>query len=310
MKTFLFRILIGLILFFAIGGELVGRYYGLCTVPLYVENPKYEYIHAPNQRMYIYRNKFFTNQYSMRGNSIDVTKDTSVVLFIGDSVINGGNIMDQDSLASTILEKELTKELKKNIRVLNVSAGSWGPDNAAAYFDQYGLFNADFIVLVVSSHDAHDNMAHEKIVGVHPQFPNKQVLFAWEKIIERGRQQIEERYLNKYRSSKINSDLGIGEDSTFNSGFAYFETISKKYDIPLLVYLHCTREELNTGAIMNSGTEIINFCQKDSINVIEELKLQINQSYLRDGIHYNSRGQRFLADQLFPYLVAGFKNEN
>lgn len=38
--------------------------------------------------------------------------------------------------------------------MLNISAGSWGPDNCAAYLKHYGLFGAKAMSLLVSSHDA------------------------------------------------------------------------------------------------------------------------------------------------------------
>jgi hypothetical protein len=40
--------------------------------------------------------------------------------------------------------------------VANVSAGSWGPANAAAYLEAFGWFDADVLLMVWSSHDAWD----------------------------------------------------------------------------------------------------------------------------------------------------------
>ena len=58
--------------------------------------------------------------------------------------------------------------------MLNVSAGSWGPDNCAAYLRHYGLFDAKAMFLLVSSHDAHDNMDFGPVAGVHDSYPDKQ----------------------------------------------------------------------------------------------------------------------------------------
>ena len=85
------------------------------------------------------------------------------ILVFGDSVLNGGSLTDHKKLATTLLEKSLQKSCDPLIRVLNISAGSWGPDNAFSYLKKHGDFNASAIVLFFSSHDAHDNMYHEKI---------------------------------------------------------------------------------------------------------------------------------------------------
>jgi hypothetical protein len=292
-----------------IGGEIAGRMYGLCSFPLYIESAAFEYIHAPNQDLSIYGNKFKTNAFSMRSEAI-TEQDTNVILLIGDSVVNGGNLTDQDSLASTILEKKLSIETQKTIRVLNISAGSWGPDNAAAYISQYGLFHAKMICLVFSSHDAYDNMQHEKIVGIHPQFPNKQPLLAWHKIIERGVPFIKGMFSSRDSSNKLNKELGITEAHDFNSGFSYFFKIANEKKIPLLFYLHCTPDELNDNQLYHSGLTIIDTLKANKIEYINEIEKGISMNSFRDDIHYNAYGQRFLADRLFSKFKKIIINDN
>lgn len=68
-----------------------------------------------------------------------VDSSAFIVLGLGDSVINGGVLTDQDSLATTRLSELLSKLIRKKVQVLNVSAGSWGPDNCEAYLNRYPL---------------------------------------------------------------------------------------------------------------------------------------------------------------------------
>ena len=112
------------------------------------------------------------------------TNDGCTVLGFGDSVLNGGTLTDQDSIATTIVEKQL-RRTNANLRFLNISAGSWGPDNCAAYLKKFGSFDAKMIVLFVSSHDAHDNMTFEKTVGVHKSYPNEQYPLALLELLDR-----------------------------------------------------------------------------------------------------------------------------
>ncbi|MFN4147524.1 MAG: hypothetical protein ACK4GN_16985, partial [Runella sp.] len=160
-------------------GELILRFvFGFCDAPLYIEDADFEYVLAPNQHRFRFLNVVRTNEVSMRSDPI-APQDTTVVLLVGDSVVNGGNPTDHDDLASTLLEKKLTQHYQHRVRVLNVSAGSWGPDNAFAFLKKKGFFNADLVCLVTSSHDAYDNMSHHQLVGLDPNYPNKQFAVAW-----------------------------------------------------------------------------------------------------------------------------------
>ena len=191
------------VLLFIIITELILRYvFGFCNAPLYLEDPDFEYIYAPNQSHFRFRNVVRTNEESMRSDSISAS-DTTVILLIGDSVINGGNPTDHNELASTILEKNLTEKLGRKIRVLNISAGSWGPDNAFAFLKKKGTFNADMICLVASSHDAYDNMSFNKIVGIFPNYPNKQYKIAIYEFYERNWWMVE-YYVQSYFEEFIN----------------------------------------------------------------------------------------------------------
>lgn len=302
MKTIIKSLILGFTGIILLG-ELIGRYYGLNDTPTFIKSDSFEYIHAPNQNRTIYRNKFITNEFSMRSNPI-TEKDNCTVLVIGDSVVNGGNLTDHDSLATTLLENLLLKKLKKSIRVLNISAGSWGPDNAMAYVKEYGLFNANVIVLVVSSHDSHDNMTHEEIIDKNPQFSSKNYFFAWRKLIERGSQQIKKRILKSKRSNKVkNSNLGISTSKEFNKGFKFFVEISSEYNIPFIIYLHPSLKEFKDSKINIEGQEIIEFCRQNNVNLIQELNTNLEGKFFRDKIHYSELGQKHMAKILLPKLI-------
>ena len=63
--------------------------------------------------------------------------------------------------------------------MLNILAGSWGPDNLAAYLDENGFSDAEAMVVVLSSHDAHDVMDFEPVVDENSSYPSQQYKFAW-----------------------------------------------------------------------------------------------------------------------------------
>ena len=123
MKQKIFILFILLLVF--VVGELVLRFaFGFCDALLYNESDKYEYIAQPNQDRHRFGAYIHYNSFSQRNGEPDSTKLR--VLGLGDSVLFGGTWMDQDSLASTLFSDETGTQM------LNISAGSWGPDNCAA----------------------------------------------------------------------------------------------------------------------------------------------------------------------------------
>lgn len=276
-------------------GELIGRHYGLCNHPIFIESKTYEYNYAPNQDLRIYGNHFLTNEYSMRSKPIDSNKDTTVVLLIGDSVINGGASTDHEKLASSILEKRVSEHFKKHIRVLNISCGSWGPDNAAAYIEKHGTFDADLMILVVNSQDAVDHMTFKKKVG-KKKYPDKQPFLAWTRIVQLLSNKI------KVTTSKRESTNSIKNDS-LNTGFEYFKDLSIGNNVPLLVYLHPTKYEIKKTKSLNNKLAITNFCKKNTIPLFDAIQLGASEHHLRDHIHMNDQGQEFLAVSLLAAIT-------
>ncbi|GHB75763.1 hypothetical protein [Persicitalea jodogahamensis] len=306
-----------------IATELVLRYkYGFLSTPLYVSDADYEYIYAPDQDVWRFGNHIKTNEYSLRSEKISPT-DTTVILLCGDSVVLGGSLTDNDSLASTILEKRLSKELGRRVRVLNIAAGSWGPDNVAAYLKKHGLFHADLLCLVASSHDYHDHMDFQDVVGNDINYPDQQYDFALEELWDRY---IYPRYVKDLIQSTpaetpiegapTQSAAGpstIQKPGTgLNPGFAQLKQIALAANIPFFILLHPEISEVEYGHYDDEGEAILQYAKADSVRLIRELDMGIKPGYFRenDVVHYNDEGQRFLADQLYPVFLEYLKTSN
>jgi len=289
-------ILITLVAVFLVTELSLRFIWGFCDAVLMRDDKDYEYIAIPQSRKR-FGNNIFYNSFSQRNDEISDADSIRIALF-GDSVINGGTVTDQDSLASTKLTKYLTIKYKKQVKVLNISAGSWGPDNCFAYLKKHGDFNSKKIVLVVSSHDAYDNMTFEKVVGRDESYPTQQYHLAIFELLE--------RYLLpslniQIKAPEVYNSLGINkktDNSSFNSGFQNFFIYCKGRHIPLLVYLHAEVGERNLNKYNAQGQEIINFCLKDSIPLIEDLDYSIPISAYRDEIHFNNLGQEKIFELL------------
>ena len=169
--------------------ELVARIgFGLCDPPLLAADPEMEYVFKPDQRCRQFGNEIDFNHYSMRSPDFPKSKSTTDefrVMVIGDSVVFGGTKVDQRDLATSRLQSALAAAMKRPVVVGNVGAGSWGPPNMLGYVRKHGFFEADVIVVVLSSHDAGDTMSFEPVVGIDPSYPDKKPTLAMYEIATR-----------------------------------------------------------------------------------------------------------------------------
>lgn len=336
MLKFVYRFLLAIIILAGITEVVLRVKYGFCNSPLYVSDPDFEYIYAPNQDVKRFGQVLRTNQYSMRNEEILPT-DSLNILLIGDSVVNGGSLTDQDSIASTLLEKRFLKDFNIRVRVLNISAGSWGPDNIAAYLKKYGLFKAKLICLVTSSHDVYDIMSPYSPVGIDPGWPDKQYKVALYELWDRYRwiffYYLDTIFLSpepEVKSEEKPVDLPSGADSSqvaaaevtndsieakklndagirkqgaiFNPGYEQIYEMAKSNNIPLFIYLHPEISEIDLGHFNDQGQQIIEFAKEKNIRLINEFQYGVSKKNYRkmDVVHFNSQGQIFLADNLYP----------
>ena len=295
---------LGVFVFGLIGMELFLRWhYGLCDAVLMRSDPDYEYIAQPDQNRKRFGNHIKYNTYSMR--SDDLRDGSLRILCVGDSILNGGALTDHSDLATTLLSEKLSASLKKDIQVLNVSAGSWGPDNCAAYLKKNGHFGASAIFLITSSHDARDTMTFAPVVGKLKYYPNKQYKLAVVELLD--------RYLNVdmslFHKTKDEVDENFRKQhhieqtaDKFNSGYATIFDYAKKHKIPLYIYLHANQKELHTKKLEPLGEEIVAFAKKNKIPLYCDLNNGLEASWFRDPIHYSPKGQKKMADILYPEM--------
>ena len=292
--------------------EIILRYaFGFCDAVLYQPSPAYEYIAQPNQHRYRFFSHIDYNSYSQRSDEPDSTK--TIVLGLGDSVIFGGTMLDQDSIATTLFSKET------GMQMLNISSGSWGPDNCAAYLKEKGTFGAKAMVLVCSSHDAFDVMSHIPVVGIYPNYPDKQYKLAIWEVIDRylmprikvyfiGKQlldpdaQVVEKVKSEERrvkNSNTASDEGVAQKSlNFNPGFDQLLLISEGKHIPFFIYLHPEVGEIMSRKYKEGGLMIMEWAKTHHIKLIDGLNEGVTVDMYRDVIHLNEKGQRNLANSL------------
>lgn len=283
--------------------EITLRLWGFCDALLYNHSDKYEYIAQPSQDRYRFGAHIHYNSYSQRSAEPDSTR--KIILGLGDSVLFGGTWVDQDSLATTIFSKET------GIQMLNISAGSWGPDNCAAYLKEKGTFNAKAMILVCSSHDAYDVMSHIPVVGVYPNYPNKQYNSAIIELIDRYLFPRIKYYTLRTKmkfdpdetivSNIVNSSVKK-KSTQFDPGFAQLKEMADSLHIPFIIYLHAETNEIAKGQYNEMGQEIIKWADTNSVPFINGIQNGETTDMYKDVIHFNEKGQRHLADILIKKI--------
>lgn len=270
-------------------------FWGLGDPPLYISDAEFEYIYAPNQDLVRFGNRVYVNAFSMRSRELNET-DSIRILVIGDSIVNGGAQTSHDNLASTLLEEQLSAALGHLVRVLNISAGSWGPDNAAAYLRRYGDFGAVAIVMVFSSQDRFDSMTHVPVVGVDPSFPGEKPLTAIGEVLCRYLLPRLARHAQPRKPFPISDEL--------NPGWLELTSFARERGIPLLAVLHPDLKEVSAGSYNEDGQVILALLDNLGVEALAELNNGLSALMYRDDIHYNAAGQRKLAEEVYPWLYA------
>jgi len=292
-------------------GELAARLVlGLGTPPLSIEHPSIEYMFKPNQDVSRFGNRILINEYGMRSESFPPQRRDSSeirIMVFGDSVINGGSLTDHSDLATTLIAKELAQTKNTKAIVGNISAGSWGPGNWLAYAKEYGFFDADAVVLVLSSHDYADNPTFKSLnPNTHP---TRAPVLALSEAFN--------RYLIPYSGNLLTGmtrEVFNGSTSEIWSvdaaaiqqvlvNLEEFLLLAQEEGRKVVMILHPTREEMQNQKMQEGHYKLSDLAAQLNIPTLRlkdayQQPLANGTDIYRDDIHINDMGQRILADVL------------
>jgi len=284
--------------------------YGLGDPPLSIADPDIEYLFAPSQDVRRLGNRIHYNAYSMRSDDFPRHRSDPRelrVLAIGDSVINGGAQVDQANLATSILQRELSARLGRPVIFGNVSASSWGPMNELAYVKKYGLFDADLLLILVSSHDYADVPTPEPEVGVQLGLPDHKPLLALQEVVV--------RYLWP-RITGMTADATVPDtrppeqkdiDASLKALRELIE-IGRSNGARVIVAQHWDLDE-QSGKPLLPGHEMIRKLATETGATVVQLGPAFQKDRaagrepMRDVIHPNTDGQRVIAEALADLLA-------
>lgn len=285
----------------AIAAEFIIRWhFRLNCTPLYSTHTTIEYLLQPSQNIECDGKTFQTNRWSMRSPDFSKIKPPGEirVLVFGDSVVNG-TVLDQRELATSLLTVDLAQRFRRPVAVGNISAGSWGTPNYLAYEKEYGLFDANAVVLVLSSHDVYDVPTFDPLSPIdQPQTRHQmllphfiQKLFGW--LRDNGLQMYQPQY---YKDSEKLKAICVKALEDLHSDL-------QRRQIPLLLVLHYQKDEL----AFEQDNTFAEWAKANGVPVVSDLQaltgaLRINQNPYLDIIHMNALGQRLLEEVILRGL--------
>jgi hypothetical protein len=309
-RRWLVSLLILLVIAF-IGAELFARFYlGLGDPPLSIADPQIEYLFKPSQEVMRFGNRVAYNAYSMRSADFPQRKtdpNELRVMVIGDSVVNGGSQTDQSQIATTILQRQLSENLNRPVVVGNISAGSWGPANMLAYVKRFGLFDADIVIIVLSSHDYGDAPQYKPVVGIQPEFPDRRPLLAVQEGF--GRYLLPRLRAGASGNASVPADDSPEQSEIDVSLKSLRELIdtARASGARVIVAQYLERKEHDAGPL--PGHAMIGRVSRDAGAEVVQLgpafaeALKRGEEPYRDALHPNAVGQRVMAEVMLPQLL-------
>jgi hypothetical protein len=149
-------IILAALLLLAVIFEMTLRFgLGLGRPVLIAPDAACEYILKPNQNLTRFFDHTYVNSYGMRSDPIPAIRNPHVlrIMFVGDSITYGTSQVDQSRIFTQILKRDLPSIVHRPVEVLNASAGAWAIDNELSYIRSRGIFQSDWVILVLNSGD-------------------------------------------------------------------------------------------------------------------------------------------------------------
>lgn len=299
----------GIIAISVLVGELIAKYgLGLGDPPLSMPDERLDYIFAPNQSCIRFGNTIIYNNASMRCNFEVIPEFNGMRIFlVGDSVVNGGVLTDHHDLATTILQEQVDPS-KSKIQVCNVSAGSWGPGNYAAYFRRHSdlVRPGDILVLEVNSHDLWEDDPEKSggsNVGKDISLPDHK---PWCALWDGFHRYFMPRLRRYAKIKQVNTKVDVPKwemDSENESAKYNLMKLDEVYSLPWArrcLLIHRSRKETANNEETIGETKFREYAVSRGIDLIY-LELDSKVDY-RDQIHLSESGQRKMAEKVGRYL--------
>ena len=287
------------------GAEVGARQYGFGSPLLYrAASAGYEMV--PNQKIERLGHVTTINNIGTRGENVSPMPTPGMfrVMVLGDSVANGGTMLNDAQVFAAVASRRMTAQGCHN-EVMDAAAGGWSLLDEIAWVREHGLHGAQMVVWTINYMDLDQIESTSSLLDSNPSFPSKHPPFAiWE---------IATRYaLPRLGLGPSNADTGSSGAGTFSSENAPritaavrdFKTYLDRRGVALLVIYHEGREPAGAER-QKSRQRLLNDLAAMNVPVFETGLSQAPDSanLFVDLIHPNAAGHERIGTRLGDILI-------
>ena len=276
---------------------------GLGHPILYELDPAYGYFTQPNQYTRSLFARTATNSFGMR--SPEFTRDkpagTLRLLFLGDSITYGTTQVDQDDIFVEKVRKDLSTKLQRRLEEINASANGWAISNEYSFLHSRGTYNSDFVLLVLNSGDLDQPFSRfSDVEGAQTRGPRTAISELLTRLL----------LLWKHFSQH---DPGTTVEHDPNTEQANLRDLTKMANFSraqgaqfLLVFVPF-RRNIAQGVTSSVSYPLKHWAESEGVDLFDVTPAvsayETKAITLQDGVHYNPRGNRLVADVLEGFLA-------
>lgn len=262
--------------------ELLVQLSGIIDMPFYKADNQLGYIPAPNQSgAFLHSRQWRFNEYSMGSAAFEPDPRRFNILLVGDSIVLGGNPLNQSDRLGPQLEK------LSGWQVWPVSAGSWALQNELAYLRTHPdvLQRVDAVAIVSNSGDFGEPSSWASPL-THPlQRPFPALPFVFKKYV-----------LASVPPSEVKPELRV----SLRDWRADLREFSRSFNKPVFIFMYPTQDELHDPEKMNeqlnSRIPEVQAQLDKSAKIFKVANLSDwNEGHYRDGVHPSGQGNIALA---------------
>lgn len=298
--------LLGLLLLF--GSTEIGLrvILGLGHPILYEIDPAFGYFTQPLQHTRRLFARTATNGLGMRSPefALDKPKGTLRLMFLGDSTTYGTTEVDQDDIFVERVRKSLSTALHRPVQDFNAAANAWAISNEGGFLFSRGTYRSDYVLLVLNSGDLDQPFSRfSDISAGYTAYPRSAIGELLTRLVVLGKQ-----HSHNDAGTTVEYNPGI-EQANLRELSSMAQFLKAQGSGFLLVFVPF-RREIAQGARSSVPHALTSWAGSEGIDLIDLTasvsSYQTEAITLRDRTHYNSLGNRLLADSLEGYLAAKF----
>jgi len=273
---------------------------GLGNPILYDADSAYGYFMRPNQHTRRLLARTNINSRGMRCPEFNSHKPSGTLrlMFLGDSITYGTTQVDQQDIFVELVRKNLSMDIHRPVEEINASTNGWAIENEYDFVSSRGTYNSDYVLMVLNSGD--------------PTQPFSTLAEVQNAFTTAPGTAIEELSIRLFSRSR--ADAGTAVENAPEIEQRNLQLLTRVVKIVrtqgsefVLIFVPI-RRAIAQGAGHSVPQALKKWADAQNVRLFDltdALSMYETRSItLHDGIHFNERGNRLIADSLERHFAA------